>query len=80
MRALYAMETMKKQYLNFDDLEQCDKEFFINDSWCDYCDEADLGITEPNIYILDEKQYLEGNCKVCGNKQTTEVVVTYLNS
>ena len=77
---LYAMETMKKQYLNFDDLEQCDKEFFINDSWCDYCDEADLGITEPNIYILDEKQYLEGNCKVCGNKQTTEVVVTYLNS
>ncbi len=72
--------TMKKQYLNFDDLEQCDKEFFINDSWCDYCDEADLGITEPNIYILDEKQYLEGNCKVCGNKQTTEVVVTYLNS
>ena len=34
----------------------------------------------PNIYILDEKQFLEGNCKVCGNKQTTEVVVTYLNS
>ncbi|GHB79634.1 hypothetical protein GCM10008107_31460 [Psychrosphaera saromensis] len=76
---LYAMEAMKKQYLNFDDLEQFDQEFFINDSWCNYCDEADLGIIEPKIYILDEKQYLEGNCKVCCKKQTTEIVVTYLN-
>ncbi|WP_445427526.1 hypothetical protein [Alishewanella sp. HL-SH05] len=71
---------MKKQYLNFDDLEQSDQEFFINDSWCDYCNKADLGITEPKIYILDEKQYLEGKCKVCDQKQTTEVVVTYLNN
>ncbi|MCL1052182.1 hypothetical protein L2755_21540 [Shewanella abyssi] len=67
---------MKKQYLSFDVLDESDKDFFINDSWCDYCEKSDLGITDPKIYILDEKQYLEGVCKICGHKQITEVIFT----
>ena len=67
---------MKKQYLSFDVLDESDKDFFINDSWCDYCEKADLGIIDPKIYILDEKQYLEGVCKICGHKQITEVIFT----
>ncbi|MBH0077986.1 hypothetical protein I6F48_21105 [Pseudoalteromonas sp. SWYJ118] len=67
---------MKKQYLSFDVLDESDKDFFINDSWCDYCEKADLGIIDPKIYILDEKQHLEGVCKICGHKQITEVIFT----
>jgi hypothetical protein len=71
---------MEKQYLSFDVLNESDRDFFINDSWCDNCEKADLGIVDPKIYIADEKQYLEGVCKVCGQKQITEVIFTQIKS
>jgi hypothetical protein len=69
---------MNRKYLNFDELSKEDQEFFIEDSWCDSCEAADLGIVEPKIYIENDEEFLEGKCKVCGELQTTTVVIKEL--
>jgi hypothetical protein len=67
-------ETMKK-ILDFNSLSDLDKDFFLNDSWCDKCSEADLGIVEPEFYIENERQYISGKCTKCREVCISEVVV-----
>ncbi len=66
---------MVKEYLNFDDLDPIDKDWFITETWCDYCDEADLGIMEIKLYRENGKEFIEGKCKKCKNTVLTEVVI-----
>ena len=67
-------ETIKKT-LDFNSLSDLDKDFFLNDSWCDKCNEADLGIIEPELYIESEHQYISGKCSKCKEVCISEVVV-----
>jgi len=50
----------------------------LKESWCDRCDKADLGIINPKIYEEDGKEYIEGNCRVCGELQRSEIVIRHV--
>jgi hypothetical protein len=38
-----------------------------HDSWCDVCNEADLGMREPREFEEDGKIVVEGLCRKCGS-------------
>lgn len=46
---------------------------FLEQTWCDTCMEANLGMGEPVEYELNETVFIEGKCNKCG-----EVIVTEL--
>jgi len=46
---------------------------FLEQTWCDSCQEVDLGMTDPDEYELDGKIIIEGKCKKCGSSVTTEI-------
>ena len=47
---------------------------YLHDSWCDSCNEADLGISNPELYIEGGRKYISGNCKVCGALCSSEII------
>ena len=51
-----------------------EQQWMIENTWCDTCQEADLGIVEPMEFELDDKVFIEGCCKKCGAIVTSEVV------
>jgi hypothetical protein len=46
---------------------------FLEQTWCDSCQEVDLGMTDPEEYELDGKIIIEGKCKKCAGTVTTEI-------
>ena len=66
---------MKRKYLDFDKLESWEKETYLEHTWCDKCNKADLGIKEPLLYIEEKKTYIEGKCLICGQTQKSEIVI-----
>ncbi|WP_370278802.1 hypothetical protein [Pontibacterium sp.] len=46
---------------------------FLEQTWCDNCMEANLGMGEPVEYELNDTVFIEGKCSKCG-----EVIVTEL--
>jgi hypothetical protein len=43
-----------------------EQRWMLVNTWCDVCNQADLGMTNPVEYEKDEKVYLEGTCCRCG--------------
>jgi hypothetical protein len=48
---------------------------FEEDTWCDECGEADLGLIEPHEYEEDGKVFIEGKCRQCGGQVVSEIIV-----
>lgn len=46
---------------------------FLEQTWCNNCQEADLGMTDPKEYEVDDMIIIEGKCKKCGETVTTEI-------
>lgn len=44
-----------------------EQQMLTEDSWCDTCEEADLGMREPREFEEDEKIVIEGLCRKCGS-------------
>lgn len=42
-------------------------------TWCDKCNEADLGLKEPSMFKENGKTFIEGKCIICGEPQTSTV-------
>ncbi len=40
--------------------------WILENSWCDSCNEADLGMENPVEFEQDGKIFVEGNCSQCG--------------
>ena len=38
----------------------------LDNTWCDTCEAADLGMTEPTEYEESGRTFIEGKCKGCG--------------
>lgn len=51
-----------------------EQELLTEGTWCNFCNEADLGLDQPIEYEQDGKIYIEGNCKKCGHRLTTEII------
>lgn len=46
---------------------------FLEQTWCDQCMEADLGMTDPVEYEDEGLVVIEGKCKRCGGPVVTEL-------
>jgi len=63
-----------KQVLDFNSLDEFLQEIYTEDTWCSKCSEADLGIIEPELFIENNRKYVNGKCKVCGTESISEIV------
>ena len=50
-----------------------DQEAFLTQTWCNTCQEMDLGMVEPKEYQRDGVIYVEGKCSKCGDVAITEI-------
>ncbi len=50
-----------------------DQQAFLEQTWCDSCQEVNLGMAEPEEYELKGTIYIEGKCKKCGEVVLTEL-------
>jgi len=64
-----------QQVIPFDTVSEEDRIGFLRDTWCDVCQRADRGITEPMVVRENGRDFLVGRCIACGNECTTEVVM-----
>ncbi|RLB46615.1 MAG: hypothetical protein DRI90_27190 [Deltaproteobacteria bacterium] len=59
----------------FDTRPDLEREWLQDNTWCDACGEADLGMTSPYEYEQDGRIYVEGQCRRCGRQVRSEVKV-----
>ncbi len=59
---------------NFSLRAEDEQQDFLRQTWCNTCQEADLGMTAPVEYELDGRIFIEGQCVRCGDTATTEIV------
>lgn len=50
-----------------------DQQAFLEQTWCNSCQEVNLGMTDPQEYELKGIIYIEGKCKKCGEVVLTEL-------
>ena len=48
--------------------------WLVSESWCDKCNEADLGILNPVEFEEDSRVFVEGKCPKCNSVVTTEII------
>lgn len=65
---------------NFEEREPSLRQWFINNTWCDHCAKADLGLTCPSEYEEDGQIYIEGLCRQCGNRVVSLIEETEMGS
>ncbi len=64
---------MSRQQRDFSARPEEEQQAFLNQTWCNECMEADLGMTDPEEYVQDDAVFIEGKCKRCGNPVVTEL-------
>ncbi len=64
------MDKQKRDFYQRDEEEQAS---FLEQTWCNNCQEVDLGMTEPQEYESDGIVIIEGKCKKCGETVVTEI-------
>lgn len=50
-----------------------DQQAFLEQTWCDNCQQVNLGMTDPQEYEHKGVVYIEGRCKACGEVILTEL-------
>ncbi|MCP4594895.1 hypothetical protein [Neptuniibacter sp.] len=58
---------------DFNARDEDEKKAFLEETWCDQCQEVNLGMVEPVEYELNEIIFIEGKCKKCGSIILTEL-------
>ncbi len=64
------MERSKRDF--FRRTEQ-DQQAFLTQTWCDKCQQPDLGMTDPVEYIQGKTVLIEGKCAKCAELVVTEL-------
>ncbi|KZN14846.1 hypothetical protein [Marinomonas sp. TW1] len=47
---------------------------FLTQTWCNQCQDIDLGMVEPQEFEAQGRVWIEGKCAKCGEKTVTEIV------
>lgn len=63
-----------KTLIDINTLPDVEKRFYLEETWCPACELADLGITNVEMYLQDGHKYISGNCKVCGERCSSEII------
>jgi len=50
-----------------------EQQSFLAQTWCNQCQQVDLGMTDPVEFELKGTVYIEGKCKGCGELILTEL-------
>lgn len=58
---------------DFNQRSEEERKAFLEQTWCDQCQEVNLGMIEPEEYELNEIIFIEGKCAKCGNTVLTEI-------
>lgn len=58
---------MKREKLDWYTLPESDQTWYLQETWCNTCDKADLGLSDPELYIEGGIKYIDGKCLVCGS-------------
>jgi hypothetical protein len=58
---------------NFENRPALEREWFSENTWCDICGQADLGMSSIREYEEDGKTIIEGVCNSCGGPVKSEV-------
>ncbi len=61
------------QNLDFYQRPEDEQTDFLSLTWCNECNEMDLGMTDPKEYCSDSRHWIEGKCKVCSAVVITEI-------
>jgi hypothetical protein len=64
------MERSKRDFFRRSDAEQ---QAFLAQTWCDTCQQADLGMRDPVEYAQGKTTQIEGKCVKCGERVVTEL-------
>ncbi|TCS41912.1 hypothetical protein [Reinekea marinisedimentorum] len=51
-----------------------EQQAFLENTWCNKCQQVDLGMQDPIEYEFMGRIFIEGKCNVCGEPSITEVV------
>ncbi|MGB0782573.1 MAG: hypothetical protein ACPGRG_05325 [Marinomonas sp.] len=51
-----------------------EQEDFLAQTWCNHCQEIDLGMVNPKEFESKDRIWIEGECVKCGNTTVTEIV------
>ena len=62
-----------EEYLDISSLSDLARDLYLRENWCDDCGKADLGFTEPRLYVENGRKFVSGSCKVCGADCVTEL-------
>lgn len=49
------------------------QELICENTWCDACDEADIGLQNPVEFEEDGTVYVEGDCARCRGRVVTSI-------
>jgi len=52
---------------------EADHQWFLDNTWCDNCNQADLGMSDPVEFEEDGRVYIEGKCLQCGGHVISEL-------
>lgn len=47
---------------------------FLQQTWCNQCQEMDLGMKNPKEFETSSRLWIEGECVKCGAQVITEIV------
>ncbi|WP_290699119.1 hypothetical protein [Amphritea sp.] len=50
-----------------------EQQAFLEQTWCDECQEVNLGMKNPSEYLLKGIVFIEGECNRCGSVVLTEL-------
>lgn len=64
---------MTRKSRDFTQREESDREWMIENTWCDRCGKADLGIIDPAEYEEDGAIFVEGKCRICGSVVRSQI-------
>lgn len=66
---------MSDEKTDFDFTQRsCEEQaLLLKHTWCDACQQADLGMTQPHEYEQYGLRFVEGLCKACGEAVYTEL-------
>ncbi|MEJ2045142.1 MAG: hypothetical protein P8X74_15690 [Reinekea sp.] len=58
---------------DFHDRDPEEQAAFLENTWCNHCQEVDLGMVDPIEYEFLGRIFIEGKCARCGEITVTEV-------
>jgi hypothetical protein len=53
--------------------DQLDQSIICDNTWCNVCKQADIGLVQPNEYEEDGRIFVEGKCARCSTLVVTEL-------